>query len=99
MFILDQPPGISTGCLGPVHFSSLLIEKTQQTSRECPESQDGFRRHDLIMIAPQEILLILKEGFHFPADGENVHQRLGSQIEYRAAPVANDTVSFIHEKR
>src|SRR3990170_2531628 len=48
------------------------FEKKQETSREGPEAQDGLRRHHLIMIAAQEVILILEEGFHFPADSENI---------------------------
>jgi hypothetical protein len=41
----------------------LLLQECQQTSGQGPETQNGLCRHDLIGIATQEVLVVLKEGF------------------------------------
>jgi hypothetical protein len=88
MLFLDRASDITArpdwvSCAGPLFF-----QKTQQARRQGPEPQDRSRRHQLILIAAQQIFLVLKEGFDLPADGQQVDQGLGFEIEPRVPPIA-----------
>ena len=86
MLDLQAAPDVTAGDQ-PI-LCPLLLQECQQTSGQGPETQNGLCRHDLIGIATQKVLVVLKEGFHLPADSERIHELLVGEFKLCAPPVA-----------
>ena len=76
MLVLDFAPGISTGVQAGMRNGALLFQKAHQASRQSPETQDGLSGPQLVMIAAQQVLVILEEGLDVPTNGQAVDQSL-----------------------
>ena len=68
---------------------TLFFEEIHQTGDQGPKANNGFSRHQLVLITAQEILIVFEEGFDLPTDGEHIYQFLRAHIEQGAAPITD----------
>ena len=94
MHLLEMAANIATGERG-WGAGTLRFQEIEQTRGQCPEAQHSLSGHHLIMVAAEQILLILEKGLHLPTDRQDVHESLCLQIHDGAAPKATGLVRRI----
>ena len=57
--------------------------------------EDGLDCHQLVMIAAEQIFVILEEGFDVPANGQDVNQSLRLPVEHLCCP-SSEQISRVH---
>lgn len=95
MLVLDFAFGIPASVQPGFRSDTLLFQKAHQASRQSPETQYGLSGHQLVMIAAQEVLVILEEGLDVSTDRQDVDQELCVQVEQCAAEVAHGFQRFV----